>query len=117
MLPPAPRRHRDAPPERFRVADFCLQYSRAMTGSGNLRGARRRRTGAVVTATLACAAVGAAGSAPAGAVAVAQHPLPAGASAATGIASVAGGLAVTRAVQSSTVLDRIATAPFAAGPL
>jgi virginiamycin B lyase len=53
----------------------------------------------------------------AAAVTVVQHPLPAGASAAIGIAAVAGGLAVTRSEQSSTFLERITTAPFTAGPL
>ena len=78
---------------------------------------RPKRPRAAVAVTLACAAAGPLLPTRAAAVTIAQHPLPASASAVSAIVAVAGGLAVTRSVQSSTVLERITTSPFAAGPL
>lgn len=66
---------------------------------------------------MACLAICAAAPPDSLAVTITQHPLPGSASGAGEIASAAGGLYVTRAQQSSTVLERITTVPFAAGPL
>jgi virginiamycin B lyase len=82
-----------------------------------VRQTRSKRTRTAVAAVLACAAIAPSVPARAEAVAIAQHTLSGGASAVTGIAAVAGGLAVTRSEQGSTVLERITTSPFAAGPL
>ena len=105
-------RDRDRQSERVRSADFCLQYSIGMN--------RRARSGparAVATAALACLAAAAALPPAAGGVTIAQHPLPGSASGAVAIAAAAGGLAITRTEQSTTFLEPVATAPFAAGAL
>jgi hypothetical protein len=81
---------------------------------------RRARSGparAVAAAALAWVAIGSALAPASRGVAIAQHPLPGSASGAIGIAAAPGGLAITRSVQSTTVLERISTAPFAAGGL
>jgi virginiamycin B lyase len=78
---------------------------------------RRARSGAAraLAAVLAWVAIGSALAPPSRGVTIAQHTLPGGASGAIGIAAAPGGLAITRAEQSTTVLQRISTAPFAAG--
>jgi virginiamycin B lyase len=84
---------------------------------GMATSSRQRPVRAATAAAAICAVLVASLPSGAAAVTIAQHPLPGGASAASGIAAVAGGLAITRSEQSSTFLERIATSPFAAGPL
>jgi len=71
-----------------------------------------------VAAALLCAGWAGFAATPAPAVTISQHPLPGAASGAVGIAAAPGGLAITRVErQSTTMLERISTAPFSPGPL
>ncbi len=88
-----------------------------MTHLEDIMRERFKRAHATVAAASACAAIGLLAPGGAQAVTIAQHPLSGGASTVSAIAAVAGGLAVTRSEQSSTALERITIAPFAAGPL
>ncbi len=81
---------------------------------------RRARSGparTVAAAALAFLAAAAALAPASRGVTIAQHPLPGSASGAVAIAAAAGGLAITRTEQSTTFLEPVATAPFAAGAL
>ncbi len=96
---------------------FVCNTRRAMRPSGQPRRACSKPARLLAAAALAALA-GCAAAPPASvAVTIVQHPLPGTASGAGAIAAAAGGLYVTRAQQSSTVLERITPVPFAAGPL